>query len=82
MDKRRCLIATNLDIDQDLLEQTVKAWGFKTKREAVNAALTELLNKKKRQELIKLAGTINYDPDYNYKDYRSRKKKFRSGGGK
>ncbi len=72
--KARCPIATNLGIDDKLLEATVKAYGFKTKKEAVNTALTELLNKKKRLGLIALFGKIDYDPDYNYKDYRSRKK--------
>ena len=80
--KRRCAIATNLDIDDRLLNATVKAYGFKTKREAVNAGLTELLNKKKRLGLVALFGTVDYDPDYNYKEHRSRKKSFRKDGEK
>jgi len=80
--KRRCAIATNLDIDQRLLKATVKAYGFKTKKEAVNAGLTELLNKKKRLGLVELFGTVDYDPDYNYKEHRSRKKSFHKDGRK
>jgi Arc/MetJ family transcription regulator len=75
MDEWRCRIATNLDIDQDLLEQTVKAWGFKTKKEAVNTALSELLKKKKRLELVEMFGKVDYRPDYDYKKLRSRKRK-------
>jgi Arc/MetJ family transcription regulator len=75
MGEWRCRIATNLDIDQDLLEQTVKAWGFKTKKEAVNTALSELLKKKKRLELVEMFGKVDYRPDYDYKKLRSRKRK-------
>jgi Arc/MetJ family transcription regulator len=75
--KARCPIATTLDIDDRLLEETVKAWGFKTKKEAVNTALQELLNKKKRLGILELFGKIEYDPDYNYKEHRSRKKSVR-----
>src|SRR4051812_36394779 len=71
---RRCFIATNLDIDPKLLDAAVKAWGFKTKKEAVNTALSELIKKKQRLGIIDLFGKIDYDPDYNYKDHRSRKK--------
>lgn len=73
--KRRCLIATNLDIDQKLLEETVKAWGFKTKKEAVNTALSELLKKKKQAGILDLAGKVEYYPDYDYKKLRARKKR-------
>ena len=79
--KARCLIATNLDIDQELLEDTVKAWGFKTKKEAVNTALAELLEKKKRLGILSLFGKIDFDPNYHYKDHRSRKKSLRKGRG-
>jgi len=80
--KARCPIATNLDIDQELLEDTVKAWGFKTKKEAVNTALAELLQKKKSMGILSFFGKVDYDPDYNYKDHRSRKKSFRKGKAK
>ena len=50
---------------------------FKTKKEAVNTALQELLNKKKRLGILELFGKIEYDPDYNYKEHRSRKKSVR-----
>jgi len=77
--KARCFIATNLDIDQKLLEETVKVWGFKTKKEAVNTALAELLQKKKSLGILRFFGKVDYDPDYNYKDHRSRKKSFHKG---
>ena len=72
---RRCAIATNLDIDDKLLEETVRAWGFKTKKEAVNTALAELLKKKKRLELVEMFGKVEYFPDYDYKKTRSRRRK-------
>ena len=74
MVKRRCAIATNLDIDDKLLNETVKAYGFKSKKQAVNTALQELLNKKKRLGILELMGTVEYYPDYDYKKLRGRKK--------
>jgi len=62
-----------------LLKETVKARGFKSRHEAVNAALAELLNKKKRLGILKLFGKIDFNPAYNYEDHRSRKKSFRKG---
>jgi Arc/MetJ family transcription regulator len=58
-----------------LLEETVKAWGFKTKKEAVNTALAELLRKKKQAGILELAGKVTYFPDYDHKKARGRKKR-------
>ena len=44
----------------------MKAFGFKSKSEAVNMALAELL-KKKRRELVEMFGKAEYYPDYDYK---------------
>ena len=60
--------------DQALVIEALKLGKFKSNEEAVNAALTEYIKLQKRMGLIALAGTIDYDPDYNYKDHRSRKK--------
>jgi len=60
----------------------VKVCGFKTKKEAVNAALAEMLRQKKSLGILKLFGKVEFDPDYNYKDHRSRKKSFHKGTAK
>ena len=65
-------MATNLDINPELIEQARDIGGYKTKKEAVTAALEEFIQRRKQMEIIKLFGTIDYDPKYDYKAERSR----------
>ena len=67
------IMATNLAIDERLLETAQKLGGYKTKRETVNVALQEYARKREQQEIVGLFGTIDYDADYNYKKGRDRK---------
>ena len=61
---------TNLAIDDKLLNQAVKLGHFKSKREAVNNALTHLINALRRKEILDFAGKIEFDPKYDYKKER------------
>jgi Arc/MetJ family transcription regulator len=61
---------TNLAIDDRLLDQARSVGGYRTKRETVNEALREFIQRRQRLELAKLAGTIEYDPGYDYKRER------------
>ena len=63
-------MATNLSIDAQLLETALKTGGLKTKRETVNLALKEFIQRRKNAEILSLFGTINYDADYDYKKAR------------
>lgn len=65
-------MATNLDIDQKLLEKALKVSGFKTKKETVNLALQEFINRHKQLEILKLFGKMDPDPKYDYKKGRAR----------
>ncbi len=47
----------------------------KTKRETVNAALGEYIAHRKQLEIVSLFGTLDYDPRYDYKRERQRKRK-------
>lgn len=38
----RCMARTNIDLDEDLIDEVMQRYGFKTKREAVHAALKRL----------------------------------------
>lgn len=66
-------MATNLAIDNSLLNEAQKIGGFKTKKETVNTALIEFIQRNKQLEIVKIFGKINYDADYNYKKSRERK---------
>ena len=64
---------TNLALDDRLIERVRRAGKHKTKKEAVTAALEEYIKYRKRLRLLDLAGTIDYDPKYNYKAERRRR---------
>jgi len=68
-------MATNLALDDKLIQEAVKAGNHKTKREAVNAALSEYVKRRKRLGIIKMFGTVDYDPRYDYKLARRRRKR-------
>lgn len=46
--------------------------GFKTKKEAVTAVLEEFVRKKRIEGLIEMMGTVDFDPEYDYKEERRR----------
>ena len=66
-------MATNLAIDDNLLIQAQNIAGLKTKKDTVNQALKEFVQRRKQEEIISLFGEVNYDNDYDYKAMRSRK---------
>ncbi len=66
-------MATNLQIPDDLIVKAVRLGGHTSKRAAVTQALTEYVQRLEQQKIISLFGTIEYDPDYDYKRQRSRR---------
>ncbi len=56
---------TNIDIDDALMEQTLKATGLPTKRAAVEAGLRLLLRRHERQAILALAGQVEWAGDLN-----------------
>jgi hypothetical protein len=67
-------MATNLAIDDKLIEAARIAGGQKTKKAVVTQALTEYIQKRQQQEIVGLFGSVDYDADYNYKTQRQRKR--------
>jgi uncharacterized membrane protein len=59
-------------IDEKLLNQAKRAGRHKTKRETVNAALSEYVQERTQMEILQIFGTIAYDPSYDYKAERRR----------
>jgi len=66
------LMATNLAINENLLEKALEIGGFKSKKDTVNAALEEFIRRRSVEEVIEMFGTIKYESDYNYKEMRKR----------
>jgi hypothetical protein len=67
-------MATNLAIEDGLIEKARQAGKHKTKKEAVTAALEEYIRKRQQLRVLELMGTIDYYPDYDYKRARRRKR--------
>ena len=65
-------MATNLAIDPDLLKKALNISGLKTKKETVNLALKEFINRRKQLEILDLFGKMDPDPGYDYKEGRNR----------
>ena len=66
-------MATNLAIDNELLDTALKVGGLKSKKETVNQALDEFIKRRKMADIIDLFGTIEYDDDYDYKEGRQKR---------
>jgi len=67
-------MATNLALDDKLIERARRAGGHKTKKEAVTAALDEYVKYRRQLEVIKHFGTVDFVPNYDYKAERRRKR--------
>lgn len=65
-------MASNLDINQELITQAMKAGNFKTKKKAVNKALSYFVKYLKRNGIKELQGKIDFYDDYDYKKNRNR----------
>jgi Arc/MetJ family transcription regulator len=65
---------TNLAIDDRLIEEARRTGKHKTKKAAVTAALEEYIRHRKQLEVLSQFGTIDYDPRYDYKKERRRRR--------
>jgi Arc/MetJ family transcription regulator len=63
-------VPTNLHIDSDLLEKAQRLGHHRTKRETVNEALREYIERKKRMESVDLFGSIEFDANFDHKKLR------------
>lgn len=63
---------TNIEIDDEVLEEARKATKIKTKRKLVDTALRELVKNHKRLDLRDLRGKVQFAEDYDHKAMRKR----------
>lgn len=66
-------MATNLNINDSLLEKAVLLGKHKSKKEAVNTALEEYVKLRNQMKIKELFNKIEYEKNYNYKKQRSKK---------
>ncbi|PIT99566.1 MAG: DUF2191 domain-containing protein [Bdellovibrionales bacterium CG10_big_fil_rev_8_21_14_0_10_45_34] len=66
-------MATNLALDDKLIEEAKEIGKHSSKKEAVTVALKEYIRNRRQREIVKLFGKIEIDPKYNYKKQRAKK---------
>ena len=54
---------TNIVIDEELIEKGIRYTGLRTKKELVNYALLELIQRKERREILRLKGKLHWEGD-------------------
>ena len=65
-------MATNLDIDPELLERAVEVSGERTKTAAVTRALIEYVARHEQRGIVELFGALEWDEEFDYKHERNR----------
>jgi Arc/MetJ family transcription regulator len=66
-------MATNLALNEALLEKALDIGGLGTKKDTVNEALKEFIERREQKRILELFGKIDWDEKYKYKRARSRK---------
>ncbi len=64
-------MATNLAIEDWLIEEAKLVGKHRTKKGAVTEALIEYIQRRKQSEILRIFHSIDYDQDYDYKKQRS-----------
>jgi len=64
-------MATNLAIEDWLIEEAKLVGKHRTKKGAVTEALMEYIQRRKQSEILRIFHSIDYDQDYNYKKQRA-----------
>lgn len=69
-----CSMPTNLALDDRLLEEALRVGGKPTKKATVTEALEEYIARRKQARVLELFGAVDYDPAYDYKRQRRRRR--------
>ncbi len=63
-------MATNLALDDKLIEEALTIGNHTTKKAVVTEALQEYIKRRKQLNIIKLFNSIDYDEDFDYREQR------------
>lgn len=66
-------MATNLAIDDRLIEEARRIGKHVTKKAAVSQALEEYIQRHKQLQIRELFREIDFDPEYDYKEQRAKR---------
>lgn len=56
---------TNIVLDDELVKEGFRVTNAKTKRELVDLALSELVKRERRKDILKMAGKVEWEGDLN-----------------
>jgi Arc/MetJ family transcription regulator len=68
------VMATNLALDDRLIDEAKRAGGHKSKKQAVTVALEEYVRRHRQLGILDLTGKLDYARDYDYKRLRRGKR--------
>ena len=63
-------MATNLAIDDRLLQEALRTGGLRTKKDTVTKALEEFIDRRRQRRVLKAFGTFRFRSDWDYKEDR------------
>jgi len=63
-------MATNLAIDDNLIEEARVLGKHRIKKAVVTEALNEYIQRRKQTDILNVFSSISYDEDYDYKKQR------------
>ncbi len=63
-------MATNIDLNEKLISKAMRLARLKTKKETVNLALQEFVDRREQLKVLDLFGTVDFDESYDYKKQR------------
>ncbi len=66
-------MATNLAIEDWLIDEAKAIGKHRTKKGVVTEALQEYIQRQKQAKILNIFNKIDYDQDYDYKEQRARK---------
>jgi hypothetical protein len=66
-------MATNLAIDDELLNEALKVGGHRTKKATVTEALEEYIRRRRQAQIVELFGTIDFAEGLDAKKKRRRR---------
>ena len=67
-------MATNLALDNRLIEEARQLGGHRTKKDVVTQALVEYIQRRKQLEVLKLFGTIEWTEGWEPLEQRQRER--------
>jgi Arc/MetJ family transcription regulator len=66
-------MASNLALDDKLLNEALRLGGHRTKKATVTEALQEYVQRRQQIRAIELFGKLDFDPSYDYKKHRKKR---------